>query len=427
MKIGRGAVPAWPAGRSAPILGEETSPLQSVRQIFSVSDLTRNIRFLLEENFSAIWVEGEISNFKLHSSGHSYFSLKDETTQIQCVMFRRENQSLQFELKEQLKVICFGKVSVYPVRGQYQLYVERAEPKGIGALGLRFQELKEKLRKEGLFDETHKKEIPYLPGKIALVTSVDGAALRDILNVLNRRFQNAHILIYPVEVQGVGAAESIVEAIENLNENGLADVMIVGRGGGSLEDLWAFNEEITARAIFNSEIPVISAVGHEVDFTIADFVADLRAPTPSAAAEIVMPLKEDLLLKVSYSKERLFQAVVGLLKTWKQELKQLKESYSLKNPLAIFEIQFQRLDELRKNLKYFFQALIKYKEEKLSSLIGQLEALGPLATLKRGFSVSLQLPNEKVIVSSSQLQLGDKVKTKLQKGFFISEVQETHP
>src|SRR3989338_7813264 len=249
----------------------DTNLLQTERGIFSVSEITKNIHSILEENFSNVWVEGEISNFKFHTSGHMFFSLKDEFSQIQCVMFRSENLKLGFEPKEGLSIVCFGRVSVYPVRGQYQLYAEKMEPKGIGALQLKFQQLKEKLKKEGLFDEARKRQIPYLPGRIGVVTSIDGAALRDILNVLNRRFSTAHVLIYPVPVQGAGAADAIAEAIEDFNRLKVADVLVVGRGGGSLEDLWAFNEEVVARAIFNSTIPVISAVGHEVDFTIADF------------------------------------------------------------------------------------------------------------------------------------------------------------
>ncbi len=292
--------------------------LATQRRVFSISEITKNIRSVLEENFSGVWVEGEISNFKFHTSGHMYFSLKDEFSQIQCVMFRSENAKLDFDPKEGLSVVCFGRVSVYPVRGQYQLYAERMEPKGLGALQLKFQQLKEKLKKEGLFDEARKREIPYLPNRIGIVTSIDGAALKDILNVLDRRFSTVSILINPVAVQGAGAAASIAEAIEDFNRLKNVDVLIVGRGGGSLEDLWAFNEEIVARAIFNSRIPVISAVGHEVDFTIADFVADLRAATPSAAAEIVMPMKEELILRISDLKLRILQAFTGFVKNLRQ-------------------------------------------------------------------------------------------------------------
>ncbi len=374
------------------------------RQIFSVSEITKNIRYVLEENFSSVWVEGEISNFKFHTSGHMYFSLKDEFSQIQCVMFRSDNAKLDFEPKEGLSIVCFGRVSVYPMRGQVQLYAEKMEPKGLGALQLKFQELKEKLKKEGLFDEARKREIPYLPNRIGIVTSIDGAALKDILNVLHRRFSTVSILIHPAQVQGAAAAASIAEAIEDFNRLKNVDVLIIGRGGGSLEDLWAFNEEIVARAIFNSLIPVISAVGHEVDFTISDFVADLRAATPSAAAEIVTPMKEELILRISDLKLRILQAFTGFVKNLRQELKALQQSRGLKDPLSFFEIKFQRL----------------------SGLIGQLEALGPLSTLKRGYSATFKLPGETLVTSFDSVKPGDFVKTRLKKGFFTSQVKEAH-
>ena len=405
------------------ILTNESSSSEA-KKILSVTDLTQNIRALLEGNFSSVCVEGEISNFKFHTSGHMYFSLKDENAQIGCVMFRRENAALGFEPEDGLKTVCFGRISVYPMRGQYQLYVERMEPKGVGALQLRFQALKEKLQREGLFDEAAKKEIPFLPRKIALVTSQDGAALRDILNVLGRRFMNAHLLIYPVPVQGAQAAPLIAEAIDDLNFHEAADVMILARGGGSLEDLWAFNEEVVARAIFKSVIPVISAVGHETDFTIADFVADLRAPTPSAAAELVLPRREDLLARVAELKARSFQTVDGFLKDLREEWRALAESRALRDPLSAFGAIFQRLDELDKNLGRSFQHLILSKKESAASLMGKLEALGPLATLKRGFSVSLKYPEMKLIGSVRTVKRGDEVQTKVQDGFFVSRVTE---
>ena len=401
--------------------------LKVERKVYSVSDITRDIRFTLEGRFSDVWIEGEICNFKLHSSGHMYFSLKDESSQIQCVMFRRENGRLGFEPGEGMKVLVRARVSVYAARGQYQLYIESIEPKGVGALQLRFQQLVEKLRAEGLFEETRKRTIPYLPRTIGLVTSIDGAALRDILNILERRYSGAHLLIYPVAVQGVGAAESIAAAIDDFNTWKNADVLIVGRGGGSLEDLWAFNEEIVARAIFRSEVPVISEVGHEVDYTVADFVADLRAPTPSAAAELVMPLKDELIERIEELKLRNLQAMNGILKDLRQQLKALEENRSLRDPLAIFEIQFQKLDELKKTLSVLFQNALLMKKEKMLALIGKLEALGPLAILKRGFSVTLAMPGEKVVVSAGAVKVGDEIKTRLADGFFTSRVTGTAP
>ncbi len=401
--------------------------LKTERLIFSVSDITRNVRFTLEANFSNVWVEGEISGLKRHTSGHMYFCLKDEFSQIQCVMFRKENQVLPFDLNDGQHVLCFGRVSVYAVRGQYQLYVERMEPKGVGALGLRFEQLKEKLRLEGLFAEERKRPIPFLPSRIGVVTSLDGAALHDILHVLNRRFSNVSVLIYPVPVQGNTAAACIAAAIDDLNRLEAADVLIVGRGGGSLEDLWAFNEEIVARAIVRSGIPVISAVGHEVDFTIADFAADIRAATPSAAAEIVMPLKEDLLLRLSELKARSAQAILARIKFLKQGLEDLRASRGLGDPLAYFDRQSQRLDELSKGIRGLIETLVLFKKERLASLIGKLDALGPLAVLKRGFSVTMTHPGGKVLVSTRRLRAGDQVRTRLSQGWFISQVKEIKP
>ncbi len=381
------------------VLEKEASP--AARKALSVAEITRNIRFLLEQGFTNVWVEGEISNFKNHSSGHMYFSLKDDQAQLGCVMFQRENAVLSFEPADGTQVVCFGRISVYSQRGQYQLYVERMEPKGLGALQLKFQKLQQKLREEALFDDARKRPIPYLARRIALVTSQDGAALQDILNVLDRRFSSANILICPVPVQGAQAAPEIAAMIDYLNSSGLADVMILARGGGSLEDLWAFNEEEVARSIYNSLIPVISAVGHETDFTIADFVADLRAPTPSAAAELVMPRREDLLARIAELKSRATQAF-----------------------LADIPNRFQRLDEIRRSLGVLLRGLVNSKKQEAAGLVGKLDVLGPLATLKRGFSVTLKLPGEKILSSARSAKTGDEIKTKLKDGWFKSRIME---
>ncbi len=403
------------------------STLETARQVYSVSDLTRNVRLLIEQHFASIWVEGELTNFKRHTSGHLYFSLKDETAQIQCVMFRRENLALRFEIEEGLRVVCLGRISVYALRGQYQLYIDRIEPKGLGELQLRFEQLKKKLAGEGLFDPDRKKELPFLPRRIALVTSVDGAALHDMLRVIDRRCPNVNVLIYPVPVQGPGAAERIAEALDDLNSLGDVDVIVVARGGGSLEDLWAFNEESVARAIFRSEVPVVSAVGHETDFTIADFAADLRAATPSVAAELVLPVANDLRLQIGELKESLLHAMRVGLRDRRQELKALTERQGLKNPLAVFERLFQRLDELTRGLAREFAAAVERKREKAAGLVGKLEALGPLSTLKRGFSVTLKVPGERIVASVSGLKRGDRVRTRVADGSFISEITEVHP
>ncbi len=398
--------------------------LQETRQIVSVSELTRQIRFLLESSFSGLWIEGQISNFKLHTSGHMYFSLKDDQAQIQCVMFAQDNRRLSFVPEEGLQVLCFGRVSVYGPRGQYQLYAQKMEPKGIGALQLRFEQLKEKLKQEGLFDPSRKRPIPFLPRTIGLVTSIDGAAFRDIMHVLDRRFLSAHLVICPVQVQGASAAGQIAEAVEAFNRWGKTDVIILARGGGSLEDLWAFNEEAVARAIAGSEVPVISAIGHETDFTISDFVADLRAATPSAAAEIVLPEKEDLLAHLEDQKSRVVRALTERLKNFGESLSYLTGNRCFENPLLTFETKVQRLDEFKKNAENYFETFFRFRKEAVGGLLARLESLGPAGTLKRGFSVTVKLPGGEVVKSVSVLKQGDTVKTKLFDGSFTSRVEQ---
>ena len=304
-------------------------------KVYTVKELTARIRQLIESNFQAVWVEGEISGFKFHHSGHIYFTLKDTDAVIKAAFFSRYNQGLKFELKDGLQVICFGKISVYEPRGDYQLYVERIEPKGLGALQLAFLQLKEKLSKEGLFDLARKRPIPRFPRTVGIVTSPTGAAIHDILHIVNRRFKGTNILINPVKVQGDGASEEIARAIDEMNQQDDIDVLIVGRGGGSLEDLWAFNEEIVVRAVFRSRIPVISAVGHEIDWTICDWVADLRAPTPSAAAELVVQSCEELEVRLRDFRTRLTNSLRNLIQEKKESLRVLQESYAFRQPFNL--------------------------------------------------------------------------------------------
>jgi exodeoxyribonuclease VII large subunit len=289
-----------------------------VRKIYSVAELSLEIRNLLEKQFPDVWVTGEVSNFRAAGSGHLYFTLKDETAQLRAVCFRNQARYLKFKPQDGLAVIARGRLSVYEARGEYQLYVEFLEPAGLGALQLAFEQLKQKLAGEGLFDLARKKPLPVLPRAIGVVTSPTGAVIRDILRILRRRFRNMNVVLYPAKVQGEGAAQEIAEGVEYFNRRGLVDVMIVARGGGSLEDLWAFNEEVVARAIAASQIPVISAVGHETDFTIADFVADLRAPTPSAAAELVVHRKQDFVTELENRARRMVQIVrLKLSEAWR--------------------------------------------------------------------------------------------------------------
>jgi len=302
----------------------EGFPEEVNEKFFTVSEISRGIRTSLEHKFSNIGVLGEISNVRKPSSGHVYLTLKDKNSQLQAVVFRNSASRIKFELKDGMEVISFGSITVYEPRGQYQLIINKIEPKGIGALQLAFQQLKEKLEKEGLFDSAHKKPLPFIPQKIGIVTSPTGAAIKDILNIIDRRFANVEILIYPVKVQGEGAAQEIAEAITGLNSDSDIDVIIAGRGGGSMEDLWAFNEEVVARSIYSSRIPIISAVGHEIDITIADLVADKRALTPSEAGELVVPRKDLLIEKIEKFKARLLQSLTGKLRLSKKNSLELQ-------------------------------------------------------------------------------------------------------
>lgn len=394
------------------------------KHIYTVAELNKYIRVILEDSFPSVWVEGEISNFLQHSSGHMYFSLRDSGGVLKCAMFQRANAKLKFKPKDGMKVICFGKISVYEPRGDYQLIVEEVEPKGIGALQLQFQQLKEKLAKEGLFDDSHKVPIPPLPTRIGIVTSPTGAAIRDILNVTRRRFSNVEIIINPVRVQGEASKDEIASAIRQFNKLKNIDVMIVGRGGGSLEDLWAFNEEVVARAIYDSEIPVISAVGHEIDFTISDFVADLRAPTPSAAAELVIPKKEDLKNIIDTHAARLRNALVSKLEMLEQRLASLKDSYILRQPLNLITQHQQMIDELCKDMALRIGHLVKLRGEGFKLLTQKLEALSPLAILNRGYSITARLPAGDIIKDAAQLKKGDRVETRLGRGKFVGRVEE---
>ncbi|MCK4759619.1 MAG: exodeoxyribonuclease VII large subunit, partial [Candidatus Aminicenantes bacterium] len=315
-------------------------------KVYTVSELTRLVKTELENAFPMLWVEGEISNFHRHHSGHLYFTLKDEISQLRTVMFRSDAKRVPFELKDGLQVVARGRINVYEPRGEYQLVVELLEPKGKGALQLAFEQLKEKLQKEGLFDPARKKKLPLLPKKVGVVTSPRGAAVVDIIRTLERRFARLHILLYPVKVQGEGAAEEIVEGIDYLGKLPGIDVMIVGRGGGSIEDLWAFNEEKVARAIFRCPIPVISAVGHEIDFTIADFVADIRASTPSVAAEIVIKEEESLRERIENLEKRLVHNQRYYLQEQRHEVLSLTQHRAFQNMKITLMNLAQKVDEL---------------------------------------------------------------------------------
>jgi exodeoxyribonuclease VII large subunit len=391
--------------------------------ILTVTQLTRQIKNLLEGSFPDVWVEGEISNLRAPQSGHTYFTLKDEESQIRAVLFRSSQKNLKFTLQHGMQVICRGRVSVYDPRGEYQIVIEYIEPKGVGALQKAFEELKERLAKEGLFDLDRKKPLPLLPRRIGIVTSPTGAAIRDMLRVIRRRHPRMEILIYPVPVQGADAAPAIVEAIGYFNREKKVDVMIIGRGGGSLEDLWAFNEEAVARAIHASKIPVISAVGHETDYAISDFVADLRAPTPSAAAEMVVQSEESF-------REHISSLGTGLVRSMRRQIEVLRASLREKmrvlvDPRRRLEQNVQRVDELVGRLATGVGHHLRRDRALLASLAAGLDHLNPLGILSRGYSITKKLPAGAILKDASDAKPGDMLSTRLHKGEVVSRVEET--
>lgn len=437
--------------------------------ILTVSRLTGLVKELLEDNFCLVWVEGELSNLAQPSSGHLYFTLKDSGAMLRCVMFRSSVKALKFRLNEGMALIVRGRLSVYDQRGDYQLLVEYAEPKGLGALQAAFIQMKERLAGEGLFAADRKRLLPRIPQRIAVVTSTTGAAIHDILNVLSRRHAGVKLLLYPVRVQGEGAADEIAAALDDLNRLQAADVIIVGRGGGALEDLWAFNEESIARAVYRSEIPVISAVGHETDWTICDFVADLRAPTPSAAAELVTVARKELKDSVAALEYRLYQSIWGWLQLQKRHLEGLRRA--LHDPLQLLGHQAQRVDDLSARLDAGLRNLLTRRREQLArsdqrlgslhpafqiSLFRQqvqflseqvqyrtlqqleccgrslgeetarLDALSPLQTLARGFAVVERYTDNRIVRSTTELEVGSRIRLRFQQGTARCLVEELH-
>jgi exodeoxyribonuclease VII large subunit len=422
---------------------EDNLSAQDNRRIYAVAEITRLIKTTLENEFGNIWIEGEISNLRKPSSGHLYFTLKDETSQMRAVLFRGARTSL--EIRDGMKVRAYGQITVYERSGDYQVIVRKIEDAGKGQLQAAFEALKKKLSEEGLFDAARKKPIPILPQHVGVVTSPTGAAIRDILNVVSRRFPNLHILIAPVKVQGEGAAEQIARAIDFLNERGGIDVMIVGRGGGSLEDLWCFNEEVVARAIARSKIPVISAVGHEIDFTISDFVADMRAPTPSAAAELVVGQKEAFEEHVKEMARRLERGLKASWLEWKNRLTAAARSYVFREPqnlvqqfvqriesyrmrmshelTQVVQVRQQQLDELNMKMSYRMETRRQVLAQDLKRLSAQLTALSPLAVLDRGFSITWR-ENGEILRRLDGVEIGEQLQTQVSNGMIKSRVTE---
>jgi len=439
-----------------------------LRYILTVSELTQEIKDILEDRFSDVWVEGEISNLRLPPSQHIYFTLKDNFSQVRAVLFRAQARTLRFVPKDGLHVICKGRVSLYEKRGDYQLILESVEPKGIGALQLAFSQLKERLEKEGLFDSARKKPIPMVPRKIGIITSPTGSVIQDMLHILKRRFENLHIILYPVRVQGEGASSEIAEAIDFFNKRMEVDVIIVGRGGGSLEDLWAFNEERLARAIYHSKIPVISAVGHETDYTIADFVADLRAPTPSAAAELVVrdrreidqtlhylegrlesqllqtlqeyrahlshliktfkePGKkvEEYLLRVDDFVNRLHRFAAWGLKRKEEKCLRLSESLLLRSPVQRVRSLRSAISEVKRRLAQSTKFSVEIQRERITGILGKLDSLSPLSILQRGYSITRKFPSLQILREAIRVKEGDKVQITLYQGTLLCAVEKT--
>ncbi len=352
-------------------------------RVYSVSEMTRDVRAILEAAFDAVWVEGEISNLRVAASKHAYFVLKDEKAQIRCVLFKNFRAGLKYQPEDGDHVVLFGRVTVYDARGEYQIVVETVEPVGLGALQKAFEQLKEKLAKEGLFDAAHKKPLPEFPWKVGVVTSPTGAAIRDILHVIRRRNPKVSVLINPVKVQGEGSAQEIANAIEEMNRCKDIDVLIVGRGGGSIEDLWAFNEEVVARAIHASKIPVVSAVGHEIDFTIADFVADFRAPTPSAAAEITVPMLSETVRQLTALTRQMTVSVRRLIQDHQTHLRRLIDRRFFRAPLQILAPGAQRLDELNHRLLRGLNQWLTLQQQRLQNRAERLFQASPQKSAAR--------------------------------------------
>ena len=388
----------------------------------SVTELNSYIKNKIadDEYLNNVLIKGEISNFKNHYTGHMYFTLKDENSLIKCVMFKTYAQKLGFMPKDGMKVFVLGGVSVFERDGVYQIYVKAMQEDGVGILYKKYEELKQRLEEEGYFDEEHKKRIPQMPKIIGVLTSQTGSVIRDIINVSTRRNPNVNIRLFPVAVQGEGAAEKIAEGIKFMNENKLADVLILARGGGSLEDLWPFNEEIVAHAIYNSEIPIISAVGHETDFSISDFVADLRAPTPSAAAELAVPDIYEVKQKINTYQNRLRLTLIKKVEIMKLRYEKCMSSRVFKEPLRNINDNYLKIDAYIKRLENSIKTKQKEEKTKYIELISKLDTLSPLKTLTRGYSLVEE--NDKIIKSAKDVKTGDKINIRFVDGTKQAEI-----
>ena len=389
----------------------------------TVGALTRYIKYRLDNdpNLQEVCLKGEISNFKKHTRGHFYFTIKDEESRINAIMFASNASKVNFEIQDGMKVLVKGKVSVFEQTGNYQIYVSEIKEDGIGNLFELYEKLKKDLEKEGLFKPEHKKPIPRIPKRVGVITAPTGAAVRDIMSTINRRYPLCEVILFPSLVQGNDAKDDIVKNIKLADSYDL-DVIICGRGGGSIEDLWAFNEEIVARAIYACETPIISAVGHEIDFTIADFVADKRAETPTAAAEMCVPNKTDLINVINQIEKRLNKNILSLIDSNRLKLNKLKESYILKNPMSIYQIKEEKLSNDIDRLNTFIKVVLDKKTIKYDHIVEKLEVLNPMNTLKRGYSVTKK--DNKVISSIKDIKVNDEIRVDIKDGYLISNIKE---
>jgi exodeoxyribonuclease VII large subunit len=391
-------------------------------EIFTVSRFTRKLKLLLEETYPFIWITGEISNCFTPSSNHSYFSLKDDKAVISCVVFSGQKRNLKFELENGIKITGMARLSLYEPKGSYQLIFEHIEAKGTGSLQVSFEQLKKKLSEQGLFDQKYKNPLPFICSKISIITSPTGAAVQDIINVFKRRFNNCPLEIVPVKVQGKDSDIEIVQAIELVNKISISQLIILARGGGSFEDFSAFNTEIVAQAIFDSKIPIISGIGHEIDFSIADFVSDLRAPTPSAAAELALPEKNHLLNQLHDLNLKLYKNIKKLSLTLNEKLLSLKTR--LKNPKRVIDEMRIKLDENSIRLNTVLNYSLSTKRLQINSLHKRLEALNPMAVLQRGYSITRTIPDKEIVIDSSTIKNNDLLETILYKGAVITRVEK---
>lgn len=406
----------------------QSSPIEdtSAQRVLTVSELTGAIKELLEASFPSVWVAGEISNFSRPQSGHCYFTLKDDEAQIRAVLWRATANRSRFELHDGLEVICRGALDLYAPRGTYQLVVQDIQPKGLGALELRLRQLRDRLAAEGLFSKERKRPLPSFPCQVAFITSPTGAAVRDFLEVLRRRWRGVNVLVAPVRVQGDGSAEEIAAAIKMVNRlSKRIDVLIVGRGGGSLEDLWSFNEEIVVRAIHGSRIPVISAVGHEIDVTLSDLVADVRALTPSEAAELLAPAADEIVIGLKRQERRLLAALRNRTAAARSRLESISARRVFRRPLERIHSHARRLDELEGRSTRAVRRRVVQARVALEYFNAQLEALSPSSVLARGYSITRRISDGRVIRDAAELAQGDQLETRFAEGRAITEVRKT--